>query len=80
MHLKEILKNIANDDGTFSEGKLQQVEELTGKTREELISVYEKEVNPVPDGHPSSWSRETKLKFIEEHDKDEYKRLVDERK
>lgn len=81
MNIYEILQRNASDDGSFSEGKINSLSELTGKTKDELFEIYKSgEQSTIPAGNPSQWKRDTKLKFINENGRDAYKELIEERK
>jgi len=84
MDILDIMKNIATDGGTFSEGKLSKLSEITGLSQDELFELYEKGKKPdVPQGDPRKWDIETKLKFIsdmrEQGKPNAYKELLKER-
>lgn len=85
MTITDIMQNMQNEDGTFSESDINRLSEITGKNKDELFEMYNTESKPnVPDGNPSEWNREKKLKFIEDNRDaggfEAYKRLVNERK
>lgn len=75
------LKSLQNKDGFYNESDVNKVEELTGRKWSDIHQEAEKETKPdYPDGRPITWQRDTKLKFINENGRDEYERLIRERK
>lgn len=81
MNVSIDLKSLQDSNGHYSEKDVKELERLTGKSWQQLHAEAEaKTTGNIPDGKPSQWDRNTKLSFINEHGRDEYKRLVDERK
>lgn len=75
------LKSLQNKDGLYNESDVNKLEALTGRKWSDIHSEAEKEVKPdYPEGKPITWQRDTKLKFINENGRDEYERLIRERK
>ena len=75
------LNRLKNDSGTYSENDVKVLEKGTGKAWQEIHKQASENEKPnVPEGNPAKWDTKTKLSFIDEHGRDEYKRLIDERK
>ena len=85
MDIIDILDNIKKEDGHFSSGDLQKVTDITGISRDELLAKYKEGKKPTtPDGSVSQWSKEQKLKFLDDNREkggfEAFKKLVNERK
>ena len=75
------LNDLQNSEGHYSEDDVKALEKLTGKEWKQIYSEANEATPPdIPQGKPTTWSRDTKLTFIREHGREAFKRLVDERK
>lgn len=85
MNIQDIMQNMQNEDGTFSEGDINKLSEVTRKDKDELFEIYNSgKQSTIPEGNVKDWDREKKLKFISDNRDsggfEAYKKLVNERK
>lgn len=74
------LEALKTGEDSWSEPTVKALETVTGKPWKEIHSDAKEQSPDIPDGKPSTWDRGTKLSFIDTHGRDEFKRLVRERK
>lgn len=68
MNITIDLESLQDDDGNFAEPVVKAVETVTGQKFPDVVEGAKKNAKPkVPPGDPVKWSRDVKLKFIEDN-------------
>lgn len=79
MTITDIMKNLEKEGGTFSEGDLNKLSEITGKSRNELFEIYNSESEPaIPKvENPSNMRTKEKVAYIKEHGREAFEKLFE---
>lgn len=80
MTIKDIIKNLQKDDGTFSESDIKKLSEVTGKSHAELFELYnseEQSKTKVPNVDPSTMRTSEMVEYVTEHGREGFERLFE---
>lgn len=76
---KQQLKELQTEDGHFTEASKNHIEALAGKPLGDVVKEAGVDKPEPPEGDPRKWSLSKKNEFIDQHGRDGYKQLLQER-